>query len=100
MRVTIINGSPRKNGATFTILNHFKELLEKNNSGINIEFVNLIALNMGFCIGCQNCYKTGKCIFSDDRVEEIHDIIKSSNGIILGSPTYASNVSGLFKNFH
>jgi len=100
VKIIIINGSPRKNGSIFKILNHFRELLEKNNVGLNIEFINLVELNMKFCIGCQNCYKTGKCIILDDRVEEIHDIIKSSNGIIFGSPTYASNVSGLFKNFH
>jgi multimeric flavodoxin WrbA len=30
----------------------------------------------------------------------MHDIIKNSNGIIFGSPTCASNVSGLYKSFH
>lgn len=100
MKITIINGSPRKNGATFKILNHFKELLENNNSDINVKFVNLIDCNIKFCIGCQHCYKKGKCIILDDSVEEIHDTLKNSNGIIFGSPTYASNVSGLYKIFH
>lgn len=100
MRIAIINGSPRKNGATFKILNYFKESLKNINSKIDIEFINLIDLNLKYCVGCQNCYKTGKCIILEDRIEEIHDLIKNSNGIILGSPTYASNVSGLFKNFH
>ena len=99
MKITIINGSPRKNGATFKVLNHFKELLENNND-ININFVNLIDYNIKYCIGCQHCYKTGKCIILDDGVEEIHNTIKNSNGVIFGSPTYASNVSGLYKNFH
>ena len=98
MKITIINGSPRKNGATFKILNCFKELLENN--GINTEFVNLIDCNIKYCIGCQHCYKTGKCVILDDRIEEIHDTIKNSNGVIFGSPTYASNVSGLYKSFH
>lgn len=100
MNVTIINGSPRKNGATFSVLNYFKESLETMNSGVAVEFINLIDCNIKYCIGCQYCYKTGKCIIVDDRVEEIHDIIKNSNGIIFGTPTYGSNVTGLFKNFH
>jgi multimeric flavodoxin WrbA len=100
MKITIINGSPRKNGATYKILNYFKESLEYTHSNINIEFVNLIDYNFKYCIGCQYCYKTGKCIISDDRIEEIHEIIKNSNGIIWGSPNYATNISGLLRNFH
>jgi multimeric flavodoxin WrbA len=100
MKVTIINGSPRKNGANSMILNYFKELLIKTCSDIEIEYINLIDCNIKYCIGCRSCHRTGKCIFFEDRVEEIHDIIKNSNGVIFGSPTYPSNVSGLYKNFH
>ena len=99
MKITIINGSPRKNGSTFKILNYFKEFLE-NNYGINIIFVNLIDYNIKYCVGCQNCYMTGKCVFLEDGIEEIHDTIKASSGIIFGSPNYATNVSGIFRNFH
>ena len=100
MIITIINGSPRNNGSTFKILNYFKEIFEKNNYNINVKFVNLSDYNIKYCIGCQNCYKTGKCIFLDDSIEEIHDAIKNSSGIIFGSPNYATNVSGIFRNFH
>ena len=100
MKITIINGSPRKNGATFKVLNHFKDLLENNNFDISVNFVNLMDYNIKYCIGCQHCYKTGKCIILDDGVEEIHNIIKNSNGIIWGSPNYATNISGLLRNFH
>jgi multimeric flavodoxin WrbA len=99
-KITIINGSPRKNGATFKILNHFRELLENKNSNINVNFVNLIDYNLKYCIGCQHCYKIGKCIILDDSVEKIHDFIKNSDGIIFGTPNYATNISGLFRNFH
>ena len=100
MKITIINGSPRKNGATFAILNYFKETLENVNSDINFEFVNLIDYNLKYCIGCQHCYQTGKCIILDDNIEKIQNIIKSSNAIIWGSPNYATNISGLLKNFY
>jgi len=45
MKIVIVNGSPRKNGATFKILNYFKEALENINSEQNIEFINLIDYN-------------------------------------------------------
>jgi multimeric flavodoxin WrbA len=114
MKITIINGSPRKNGSTHKILAYFYELLcgELQNNSISggsnnqgkslpaLEFINLIDLSISFCIGCQSCHRTGVCIIHDDRVEEIHNIIKDSDGIILGSPTYSSNVTGLFKSFY
>jgi len=99
MKIAIINGSPRKNGATFKILNCFKESLENIDSDIDIELVNLIDYNFKYCIGCQHCYKTCKCIISDDRINEVHEIIKNSDGLIWGSPNYATNISGLLRNF-
>ena len=100
IKIAIINGSPRKNGATFKVLNHFKGSLKNIDSSINIEFVNLMDYNFKYCIGCQHCYKTGKCIISDDRIQEIHETIKNSDGLIWGSPNYATNISGLLRNFY
>jgi multimeric flavodoxin WrbA len=100
MKIVLINGSPRKNGATGKILTYFKDYLEKNNPDINIQYVNLIDYNIKYCIGCEICYKTGKCNITDDNVENIRDLIKSSDGIVFSSPNYASNVTGLFKTFY
>jgi len=100
MNVIMINGSPRKNGATGKILAYYKEYFDKNYSGINIEIINLIDYNIKYCIGCEMCYKTGKCAVTDDNVENIRELIKKSDGIIFSSPNYASNVTGLFKTFY
>jgi len=100
MRIIIINGSPRKNGACSKILKYLNDYLEKENPETKIDLINLIDYNIKYCTGCQNCYKTGKCFISDDNVENIHDLIKSAAGIIFSSPVYASNVSGLLKSFH
>jgi multimeric flavodoxin WrbA len=100
MKIAIINGSPRKNGSVSKILNYLKKYFEENHSGIDIQYINLIDYNIKYCVGCQNCYKTGKCIITDDNVEEIHDTIKLSDGIIFSSPIYGTNVSGLFKSFY
>jgi multimeric flavodoxin WrbA len=100
MKIIIINGSPRKNGSTSKVLKYLNEILNKKYPETIIEFVNLIDHNIKYCTGCKVCYKTGKCIIEYDNVENIHNIIKESDGIIIGSPTYASNVSGLYKNFH
>lgn len=50
------------------------------------------------CRGCCGCYKNGLCFISDD-LNKILLKINESDGIIIGSPTYACNVSGTLKNF-
>ncbi|MCL2441721.1 MAG: flavodoxin family protein [Treponema sp.] len=100
MKIVIINGSPRKNGACGKMLKYLKDYLEKENPEIKIDLINLIDFNIKYCTGCQNCYKTGKCVITDDNIENIHDLIKSADGIVFSNPVYASNVSGLFKSFH
>jgi multimeric flavodoxin WrbA len=100
VKITLINGSPRKNGATNKILKQLEENLRKENAAVQINHIDLIDVRPGFCLGCQRCYKTGKCIITTDSTEEIHNILGQSDGIVFGSPTYACNVSGLFKVFH
>jgi multimeric flavodoxin WrbA len=100
MKITIINGSPRKNGATNKILKEFNENIKKGNPATEINHIDLMDINPAFCRGCQTCYKKGKCVITTDRTEEIHDMLEESDGIIFGSPTYSCNVSGLFKVFH
>lgn len=97
MTILIINGSPRKNGATATILHTIeKYLLQKEN--VFIEFVDISDLDIAPCKGCCSCYKTGHCYMNDDG-EKLSDRIGAADGLIIGSPTYASNVSGQLKQF-
>lgn len=97
MTILIINGSPRKNGATATILHTMeKYLLLKEN--VLVEFVDISDLEMDPCKGCCVCYKTGQCFMKDDA-EKLSDRIGAADGVIIGSPTYASNVSGQLKQF-
>jgi multimeric flavodoxin WrbA len=100
MKIVIINGSPRKNGSTFKLLDSFRKKLEETEKDVTIDQYNLIDLNPRYCTGCKICYKTGVCIIKDDQIENIHNKIKECDGVLFGSPTYASNVSGLFKVFH
>ncbi len=96
MKVLIINGSPRKKGVTAKVLHLIEDNLTKNN--IEVIFYNLGEINMSHCIGCQLCYKTGDC-FMDDDAERLSKMIYEVDGVVLGSPTYASNVSGMMKDF-
>lgn len=97
MKIMLINGSPRKNGATGTVLRKMSEipLLYKN---VEIDFVHLVDLKMEYCKGCEVCYKIGGCIKKDDA-EALASRLRNVDAVIVGSPTYAGNVSGLIKTF-
>ena len=96
MKIVIINGSPRKNGATAGILRAMEDKLTEN--GAETEFFNVCDMDISPCRGCCSCYKTGRC-FIDDGGEMLSAKISEADGIIIGSPTYASNVSGQLKQF-
>ena len=60
MKIIILNGSHRKNGATALILN---EMYQKQETYPNVEaqLYNVADFNLKFCVGCCKCYKNGKC---------------------------------------
>ncbi len=95
MKILIINGSPRTKGVTATVLHMMEEELVSR--GADVEFVNLSEIKMAHCLGCCGCYKNGHCCIDDDA-EVLSVRIADADGIVLGSPTYASNVSGLMKD--
>lgn len=95
MKIVIVNGSHRKNGATALILNEMYEKLKKHDN-VEVQMVHVSDLSLQYCVGCGSCYKTGACIYKDD-IENLSLSVADADGIIIGSPTYASNVSGLVK---
>lgn len=97
MKILIINGSPRINGATGQILTRIKENMIAIDPDLEIIYTELSEKNMQFCSGCLSCYKTGQCYIKEDGIEELSQMIEKSDGVIFGSPTYVSNVSGQMK---
>lgn len=98
MEISIINGSPRENGATGRILREIERILV-DSFGVSINYYNLSKLDIELCKGCEICYQTAKCFIKNDDFEKVANIIKQSDGIIIGSPTHGSNVSAYLKNF-
>lgn len=95
MKIIIINGSHRKTGATALILHQIYQRLQTY-PNVEIQFYNVADLELKYCVGCCKCFKNGKCIYNDD-IEKLSQNIQTADGIIIGSPTYASNVSGQIK---
>ncbi|UCC33435.1 MAG: flavodoxin family protein, partial [Candidatus Bathyarchaeota archaeon] len=63
------------------------------------ELVHLMELNIKQCAGCSSfCEEKGECNIQDD-MQELYPKLKKADGIIIGTPTYFWNVTGLVKAF-
>lgn len=95
MKVILFNGSPKKNGCTYTALAEIEK--ELNNEGIETEIFHAGAATKG-CLGCGYCAKNGKCI-TDDCVNQAAKIIKDADGFVFGSPVHYAAASGMMTSF-
>ena len=97
MKVVAFNGSPRKNGNTYSIINMVFEELKKEN--IETELVQLGGNLVRGCTGCRQCVenKNNRCILEDDIINDCIAKMIEADGIILGSPVYYSNVTTEMK---
>ena len=99
MKVTAINGSPRKEGNTHHALERIGERLEAE--GIEFEILHIGDKAIRGCIACGECRKRkdGTCVFKDDPVNDAVRKMANSDGIVLASPVYYSGVAGTMKSF-
>jgi len=87
------NGSARKEGNTFFLL---KVVLEElKNEGIETELFSLAGTPIQGCIACYQCFKNknGRCAVDKDILNDCIAKMQGAEGILLGSPTYFSDVS-------
>lgn len=95
MKVILFNGSPKKNGCTYTALTQIEK--ELNKEGIETLIFHAGAASKG-CLGCGYCVKNGKCI-TDDCVNEAALLIKDADAVVFGSPVHYAGASGMMTSF-
>ena len=100
MNVLAINGSPRKNWNTATLLNNALE--GAASTGAATELIHLYDLNYKGCISCFACKlkggkSYGKCAYQDE-LSPVLDKIAAADAIFLGSPIYFGNVTGEMRS--
>ena len=97
MKVLALNGSPRRNGNTAMLIDTV--LAELQRKGIETERVQLGGKRIHGCMACYKCFekKDMHCSVGSDMLNELVDKMVEADGIIIGSPTYFSNVSAEVK---
>jgi len=86
MKTLIINGSPRPNGDTASLLREFKQ-------HIDAEIIEISAYRdkIAPCVDCRRCWKNLGCVIKDD-MEKIY--ADDFDTVVIASPVYMSNLTG------
>jgi len=97
MKVVAFNGSPRKKGNTGILIRCVFQELERE--GIETQMVQLAEKKIRGCAACFKCFENQdkRCAVKDDGLNECIEKMIEADGIILGSPTYFSNVTAEIK---
>jgi multimeric flavodoxin WrbA len=99
MHVVALNGSARKDGNTAILLNLVIDELKKE--GIQTELIQLAGQSIAGCRACYQCFKNKdrRCAVKKDILNDLLGKMEVADGILLGSPTYFSDVSASMRAF-
>ena len=104
MKILALNGSYRTNGNTARVLSLIEEQMrcEADRAGETLDFetVHLGHLNIQMCRGCRICFDRGEdhCPLKDDLLAVKKKMIEADS-VIIASPVYVDDVSGITKNW-
>ena len=97
-RIVVVNAGPRKNWNTDTLITEAAKGAEA--AGAEITRFDLYRLEKYTgCISCFGCKKEknkGRCVCRDG-LTPVLDAIRESDGLIIGSPNYLSELSAAFR---
>jgi multimeric flavodoxin WrbA len=92
MKVLLINGSPHKDGCTYTALKEVAGALEKN--GVDTQIYHIGTKPVYGCTSCHQCSKLGRCVFDEDACNELAKLAVEADGFVIGSPVYFAGING------
>jgi multimeric flavodoxin WrbA len=100
MDILAINGSPRKNGVTNLMLEHFMKGAAE--AGATTELIQLADEKIHHCTGEFHCWfqKPGVCLWDGrqgDTMARIREIFSRADKVVFGTPIYVDGMTGLMK---
>ncbi len=102
MKIVLLNGSPRSDGNTQSMLNELEAHMlnySADNTDIKIVQVSqlLEELDTPYCTACSNPCQ-GNC-YEDTRLEKLITSLSEVDGLVAASPVYFGTVSAQLKSF-
>ena len=105
MKVMFVNGSSHLRGTTMAAIEEMEKVFGAE--GIETESHSQLMRDMHCDYGqgyfysrqCNVCGKTGKCVFTDDGVNEFVEKAKDADGFVFATPVYFAHPSGRIFDF-
>lgn len=97
MKVLILNGSSRNDGATRRAIDEMISVFEEE--GIEYEIFFIGNKPIADCMDCGYCRKNHECVFKDDDVNLFVRKAKEAEGFVFASPVYYAHPSGRILSF-
>lgn len=102
VKVIGINGSPRKNWNTATLLGEALEGAAAE--GADTELIHLYDLVFRGCTSCFSCKivggkSYGRCAMNDDLTPFLRSIEEETGAIVMGTPIYFESMTGAMRSF-
>lgn len=96
-KIVCVLGSPRKGGNTEVIANKIIQTAES--LGATSQTFRLYDMNFKGCVACLACKKTTDfCVLQDD-LTPLLEAIREADGLIVASPVYFGDLTGVAKTF-
>jgi multimeric flavodoxin WrbA len=99
MKVVAFNGSPHREGNTYSLVRHTLDEIEK--TGIETELIQIGGRKVHPCTACAKCFENRdrKCVIGNDMVNECIGKMVDADAIIIATPTYFAGVTPEIKAF-
>ena len=88
MKTLILNGSPRKDGDTVSLIRVITEKIVGE-----YKIVDAYRSNISPCLDCRFCWENKGCVINDE-MQEIYQYIQECDNILIASPLYFSELTG------
>lgn len=88
MKTLILNGSPRKNGDTASLIEKITEKIVGE-----YRIVDAYRCNISPCFDCRYCWEKSGCVINDE-MQGIYKYIQECDNIMIASPLYFSELTG------
>ena len=88
MKTLILNGSPRRNGDTRSLIDKITEKIAGD-----YRIVDAYRCDISPCVDCRYCWKNSGCAIHDE-MQEIYKYIQECDNILIASPLYFSELTG------
>ena len=96
MTITLIEGSPHRNGSTAMLSEQFRKGAEEE--GHTVRVFDASHAEISPCMACEYCHTKGKgaCAIDDD-MSELRKLILSSDVVVFSTPVYFFSMSAQMK---